>query len=160
MAKFLYKEIHEQGTTAFTVIFKDENDRVIIPKTSNFQLMKLDRTIIGERTFANGAFTGNKVILSGNDLSIFGDDDTRFRIFAVRGTYDSTYGNDLPCNCEVEFTITRVLNIDDRNANDENLGGKIIILKSTQNNLDGKTHIINSDLEFIDDFGGKIIITI
>lgn len=113
MAKFLNKMIHEQGTTVMNVSFKDERNREIIPKTSAFQLMKLDRSIIGTRTFANGDFTGNIVVLSGDDLAIFGDNDTRFRIFAVRGTYDSTLGDDLPINCEIEFVITRIMNIPD-----------------------------------------------
>lgn len=113
MAKFLNKTANEEGAMLLNVIFRDENKKEITPKTSAFQLMKLDRSVINSRTFANGAFLGNKVILSGDDLAVFGDDDTLFRIFAVRGTYDSTYSDDLPCVCEVEFVITRLLNIPD-----------------------------------------------
>lgn len=113
MAKFLNKIFNEQGTALLNVIFKDDENKIIIPKTQNWQLMKLDRSIINERTFANGIFTGDKVVLSGDDLAIFGDDDTRFRIFAVAATYDSTIGLDLPCNCEIEFVITRMINISD-----------------------------------------------
>lgn len=113
MAKFLNKQFHEQGTTALNVSFKDERNKDVIPKTQSWQLMKLDHTVLNNRTFENGSFTGNIVVLSGDDLAIFGDDDTRFRIFAVKATYDSTLGNDLPCNCEIEFVITRLQNISD-----------------------------------------------
>lgn len=162
MAKFLNKIFNEQGTSVLNISFKDERNRNIIPKTSNFQLSKLDYTIINNRTFANGAFTGNIVVLSGDDLAIFGDEDTRFRIFSVRATYDSTLGENLPCNCEIEFVITRLLNIPDKLIVDteENLGGKIKIINSSQNNLDGKTYIINSDFEFINNLDAKVVITI
>lgn len=114
MANFLNKIAHEEGAMLLNVIFRDERRREIVPKTQTFQLMKLDRSVINSRTFALGSFTGNKVILSGDDLAVFGDDDTLFRIFAVKGTYDSTYGDDLPCVCEIEFVITRMLNIPDQ----------------------------------------------
>lgn len=116
MAKFLNKTANEGGAFLLNIIFRDENKNVVSAKTQEWQLMKLDRSIVNNRSFANsvlGGFTGNRVVLTGDDLAIFGDDDTRFRIFAVKGTYDSTFGNDLPCVTEVEFVITRMLNVPD-----------------------------------------------
>ena len=114
MARFINKSFPEKGTSLLNIIHKDERGRVVVPKTQNFQLMKLDRSVVNSRTFVNGSFMGNKVILTGDDLAIFGNDDNRFRIFSVLSTYDSTYGDDLQCVDEVEFVITRILNIPDQ----------------------------------------------
>ena len=153
MRKFLYKEFHEQGTGVLQISFKDERNRDIIPKTAQFQLMKLDRSIINSRTFATGDFTGNTVVLSGADLAIFGDEDTRFRIFAVQITYDSTYGLDLTGNSEVEFVITRLMNMPDIPLyNNNDFGGKLSIIFS--HDFDGEIEIKNSY-----NFDGKIEIS-
>ena len=62
---------NEQGTAIVTFTFEDEVGNPVIMKTSAWQLMMVDGTIVNNRSFANCSFTGNTVVLSGDDLAIF-----------------------------------------------------------------------------------------
>ena len=100
---------NEQGTAIVTFTFEDEEGNPVVMKTSAWQLMKVDGTIVNNRSFANCSFTGDTVILSGDDLAIFEGIDTGVRIIAFKGTYDSTVGNDLPLTFEDRFSIKKLV---------------------------------------------------
>ena len=113
MAEFIHDKIFEKSTTAFIVELEDESLSIVDPKTAFWQLMRTDGTIINGRNFTSCPVVDGEIILSGDDLAIFGDLDTRIRVVAVTATYDSTLGIDLPCNTEFEFCITRMVSIVD-----------------------------------------------
>jgi hypothetical protein len=96
---------NEKGTAVFTIAFTDEDENAVVPNTAAWQLMKTDGTIVNERSFENCSFTGDAVVLSGDDLQLF-DNDSKKRVFAIHATYNSTAGDDLPLNDEVMFKIT------------------------------------------------------
>lgn len=113
MEELIQDEIFERSMVAFNVVLKDENLDIVTPKTASWQLMRSDGTIINNRTFANCPLQNNIIVLSGDDLAIFEGSDDRIRIVAIKTTYDSTLGNDLPCNKEFEFFITKMISIED-----------------------------------------------
>ena len=95
---------NERGTAVFTLTFTDEDDNTVIPTESAWQLMRSDGTIVNSRDFASCTFTGTTVVLTGDDLQLFDNDDKK-RIFAIQATYNSTAGNNLPLNDERQFKI-------------------------------------------------------
>ena len=99
---------NERGTAVFTIAFTDENDNTVVPNTAAWQLMQTDGTVVNERSFENCSLTETTVVLSGDDLQLF-DNDDRERIFAVQATYDSDVGSDLSLNDEVKFKITNLV---------------------------------------------------
>jgi hypothetical protein len=112
-SSFIHDDIYEKSTTAFIVELQDESLEIIEPKTAFWQLTKTDGTIINNRSFVNCPLVDGKIVLSGEDLAIFGDLDTRIRVVAIMATYDSTNGIDLPCNKEFEFCIIRMVSVVD-----------------------------------------------
>ena len=98
-------EAPEEGTLLATLSFKDSLGNSFTPDTSFWQLTKKsDGSVVNNRSFANGTFSGTQVVMSGDDLAIDSDGDVE-RIFAVQGTYTSSYGNGLPFTLEEEFKI-------------------------------------------------------
>lgn len=96
--------VNEEGTAVVTMTFLDFDGEPVTPVTRAWQLMKRDGTIINNRTFASGAFSGTTVVLSGDDLALDSTKDI-VRIFAIQGTYNHALGNGLPFTEEVEFNI-------------------------------------------------------
>lgn len=100
---------NEKGTAIVTLTFVDEDGAVVVPTSAAWQLMRLDGTIVNERSFANCPFSGTEVVLSGDDLAIYGTTDNGVRVFGVQAVYDSDTGTGLPLNDEVNFKIQRLL---------------------------------------------------
>ena len=100
---------NEKGTAIVTFTFTDEDGEAVVPATSAWQLMKTDGTIINSRSFANCSFIGSEIVLSGDDLAIFGPSDSGVRIIAFQGTYDSSSGSGLRLNDEERFTIEKLV---------------------------------------------------
>ena len=100
---------NEKGTAVVTLAFTDEDDNTVVPTSLEWQLMKSDGTVINSRTFANGSFVGTEIVLSGNDLAIFGNSDSGNRVLSIQGVYDSTAGSDLPLKDELKFVVNRLL---------------------------------------------------
>ena len=113
MEEFIHDDIYEKSTAGFVIELRDESLDIVEPKTAYWQLTKTDGTIINNRSFANCPLVDGKIIVSGDDLAIFGEMDTRIRVVAIMATYDSTNGLDLPCNKEFEFSIIRMVSIVD-----------------------------------------------
>ena len=101
----------ELGTAVITLAFTDEDGITVVPTSLAWQLTRTDGTVVNSRTFALGTFTGVTVVLSGNDLAMFGSRDTGKRVFSVQGVYDSTAGagTSLPLKAECEFSIEKLL---------------------------------------------------
>lgn len=117
----------EKGTAVFEIYYTDEDGTNVVPTGCAWQLMRSDGTIIGEdpddRTFAKSTFTcddtfvnnagvsvtGKILVISGDDLAVFGGTDNCERVLSVQGTYSSDAGSNLPVNGECEFEIDRLL---------------------------------------------------
>ena len=100
----------EEGTAVITLVFTDEDDNIVVPTSLAWQLSDKNGNIINENTFANNSFTGNTIVLTGDDLSLQSVTDEGDRYFAVQGVYDSSAGSDLPLHDEFKFTICNLIN--------------------------------------------------
>ena len=100
---------NEKSTAIVELTFTDEDGLVVVPTSAEWQLQKTDGTIVNERSFDNCSFSGTEVVLSGDDLAVFGTTDNGKRVFAVQAVYDSDAGSDLPLNDEVTFRIQKLL---------------------------------------------------
>ena len=103
---------NEEGTLAFTVTFTDETGTehdVASLTSARWQLSDEAGNVINNRSFANGLFTANPVILSGDDLAIGGNGTVRY--FAVSIVYNSTSGSGLTANDEQKFNINDLINV-------------------------------------------------
>ena len=111
---------NELGTAVITMSFTDEDDAAVTPTSLQWQLMKSDGTIVNDRAFADNAFTASAgeatVILSGDDLAMFGDKDNGRRVFSIQGEYDSTAGVGLPLKDEVNFRVQKLLGQTDQES--------------------------------------------
>lgn len=99
----------EKGTAIVTLAFTDEDGTTVVPTSLAWQLMRTDGTVINSRTFALGSFAGTTVVLSGDDLAMFGATDRGVRVFSVQGVYDSDAGTGLPLKGECRFKIDALL---------------------------------------------------
>jgi len=100
---------NEKGTAVVTFSFSDETDTEVTPKTNAWQLQNTSGRIINSRSFVNGSFSGTQIVLSGDDLALFGTTDTGNRVLGFQGTYDSDIGMNLSLTDEVTFTIESLL---------------------------------------------------
>ena len=100
----------EEGVALITMSFTDEDGNSITPDNLAWQLMDKFGNIINDRDFDSGYFSGNTVLLSGDDLALQDDLDDGVRYLGIKGTYDSTYGTSLPLKDEYKFTICSLLN--------------------------------------------------
>lgn len=102
----------EESTLVITASYFDEDDNAITPKTGTWTLSDANGTIINERedVVISGLSTSNTIVLSGDDLAI--TINTGFeRVFTLKITYDSSYGNDLRNNDEATFNIKDLINV-------------------------------------------------
>lgn len=97
----------ETGTYIITASFVDEAGDAVTPNTVLWDLMDYDDNIINEREDESETpDTSVDIVLSGDDLAVVTDtrDDTIRRVY-VHGTYDSTYGDDLPYRASILFKV-------------------------------------------------------
>lgn len=107
----------EEGTLVVQCVFTDEAGSAVSPNTLTWTLSDRQGTIINSRE--NEVVPGvdiastTYIVLSGNDLAFLSTEvgAEAERIFTLKGTYDSTYGNDLPLNYEVMFYIPNLVNV-------------------------------------------------
>lgn len=99
----------ELGTALVTLAYTDEGGNTVVPTSLAYQLMKTDGTVVNSRTFAASTFSGTSIVLSGDDLAIFGSSDSGRRVLSVQGVYDSDAGSDLPLKAELRFTVQSLL---------------------------------------------------
>lgn len=91
--------VNEKGTCVATVNLIDETGKEASPITSQYKLLSPTETLIPWTDF-----TGNEIVLTGDQLSI-GVDGSIDRTFAVQGTYNSDAGTGLNFTEEVDFQI-------------------------------------------------------
>jgi len=101
----------EEGVGIITLSFTDEDNNVVVPTSLQWQLADKNGAVINSRTFASGSFSGNTVVLSGNDLALQSVTDEGDRYFTVKGLYTSSAGTNLPLIGELKFTICSLVNI-------------------------------------------------
>ena len=103
----------EKGTAVIEMAFTDEDGTAVTPTDLEWQLMRASGTVINDRTFALSSFTATagaaSITLTGDDLAMFGMDDTGRRVFSIQGVYDSTAGTDLSITGEAVFFIEQLL---------------------------------------------------
>lgn len=114
----------ERGTYAITNIqFLDEDDTVIPPKTDTCKYCLTDKAgvvINAKQDVIIPTTPTMNLVLSGDDLAVSGTPDKTFtsngvitkqyqRHVALRGTVDSTLGNDLPVTKEFIFFIEDIV---------------------------------------------------
>ena len=112
MAQMISVTPKENGTAIVTIIPKDEDGvaltfaQLIDPE---WQLMRRDGTVVNDRTFESSSMTSLEFILSGEDLEIFNDGDSRIRFISFQAKYNSTIGSNLPLIDAAKFEITSVI---------------------------------------------------
>ncbi len=112
MTQSISVQPNEKGTAVVTIAPVDEDDTALgISDLTNpqWQLMKSDGTVINSRSFANCPLSSLTFVLSGDDLAVFGNNDSCRRVLSFQATYDSTAGNGLPLKGECKFSIDRLL---------------------------------------------------
>lgn len=104
----LEKVADEESSYIIRLIFKDEDGALFVPATLVWSLSAVDGQIINSRykIVPSAISSTTYVVLSGDDLQLI-DKKSSFedRIFTISGTYNSTYGNNLPFNKEYFFKI-------------------------------------------------------
>lgn len=100
------------GTAIISMTFRDEDGTEVVPSNLQWQLINKAGDIINDRDFASNDFSGDTVVLSDADLLLQTNLDSGERWFAVKGTYNSSAGSDLPLIGELKFTIADIKNID------------------------------------------------
>lgn len=111
MAQSISVKPAEQGTAIVTISPTDEDDTAIsFGDLSNpqWQLMRTDGTVVNGRTFAASSMTSLEVVLSGDDLAMFGATDSGKRIFSFYAKYDSSAGSGFPLVAEGAFVIDKM----------------------------------------------------
>lgn len=103
---------NEESTLVITASYYDEDDNAITPKTAYWTLTDKNAVVINSRkdVAISGLATSNNIVLSGDDLAVNAITGTE-RVFLIKITYDSNYGNDLPLNDIVTFNIKDFINI-------------------------------------------------
>jgi hypothetical protein len=111
--QFITVKPAEQGTAKITIAPTDDAGTALVIgqlATPQWQLMKMDGTIVNSRSFALSTITALVWKLSGDDLAIFGDGDPGNRILSIQATYTSVeLGAGCPLNAECRFSIQRLL---------------------------------------------------
>ena len=103
----------EQSTYFPIISFLDEDENNENVKTLKWTLSDAFGNIINNRDgeeIINPSLV-ETIVLSGDDLAIFGDNDLLKRVLTIQATYDSDLGNDLPLNGEGIFNIIPLIAI-------------------------------------------------
>ena len=106
----------EKGSAIVTVSPVDEDGAALLfAEVTNpqWQLMKVDGTVVNDRTFTNSSLSSFSWSISGDDLAFFDSGDNGWRVIAFKATYTSTLGSDLPLIAEGEFEIDALLSVAD-----------------------------------------------
>lgn len=96
--------VNERSTLVLELIIKDSTGTVVVPTATNWQLQKLDGTIVNNRSFANGSLSGTTIVITDDDTALDSTGDIK-RILAVEALYDSAIGSDLKITGEIMIYI-------------------------------------------------------
>lgn len=104
----LATHVSEEGTAIFTVDFKDEDDQAVVPNSVTWKLTDGDGTVVNSKSAESETPASSvDIVLSGDDLEIsagFGGSAEK-RYVTVYGTYNSSYGSNLPYTHQFDFPI-------------------------------------------------------
>ena len=97
----------EQSTYIITAAFTDEDGNAEDVKTLTWSLTDGHGNVINSRSDVTVTAPGSSenIVLSGDDLALFGDDDDGARVVTVEATYDSDNGSDMPLKDKCSFTV-------------------------------------------------------
>lgn len=108
MSGFLATKAVEKSTYVITIEFTDESGDPVTPNTVTWTLSDVYGAIINSREDVTLTPTATgTIVLSGDDLVV-----TNYsveRVLTVAGTYDSTYGSDLPFKDSVRFDLDNLV---------------------------------------------------
>ena len=107
---FLTETPIEGGTFLVTVSFYDEKGNAVTPQSLKWTLSDMEGRVVNNRSEEEISDLSSTVdiFLTGDDLAVFEDDNTR-RILTVWGTYNSSHGNNLPLREQFIFEIEKLI---------------------------------------------------
>jgi hypothetical protein len=97
----LNKEAKEHGTYIVELKFRDETNTLVVPNTLSWTLTDEENNVINSRLDVIVDIPDSiiNIVLSGNDL------EPGYEILTIKGTYNSTYGLNLPLTDSVKFLV-------------------------------------------------------
>jgi hypothetical protein len=97
----------ESSMYVISASFADPDGTAFTPKTCRWSLTDLGGLVINSRTKVLVPITGSthSFLLCGADLLFSASPTGGARVFTLEGTFDSTYGNDLPFRTECQFEV-------------------------------------------------------
>ena len=106
--KTLSKEAKEGGTYVIELRFKDEDGNLVNPNTLEWWLSDTNGNPINnkEAISVSSPTSTTNVVLMGNDLT------PGWKIFTIKGTYDSNYGNNLLLRDAIKFYVRDLIEED------------------------------------------------
>jgi len=112
MTDFISVRPAEKGTAVVTIAPVDEDGVALtFGQLTNpqWQLMKTNGAVVNDRTFTLSALSGLSWVISGDDLAIFGSNDSGNRVISFQAEYDSSLGTGLPLTAECVFAIDKLV---------------------------------------------------
>lgn len=102
----MIKEAIEGDMVAMEVRLKDENGNSVVPNNIFWSLYDTDENIINNRDNISASSLGKttRIVLKGNDLT------PGWRIFFIKGNYDSVNGKNLPFTESLKFYVKESYN--------------------------------------------------
>lgn len=102
----IVKVVPEESTAVFRCIFKDELGASVVPTTLVWDLTALDGTVIAyNQTPTAIAATTYIPVFGSNTRILAGEESYGERLLTIRGTYNSTNGNNLPLHKQIKFRV-------------------------------------------------------
>jgi hypothetical protein len=97
----------EEGTYVITRTFRDEAGTAVTPNAGlNWTLTDTAGNVVNSRSaVAITPASSVNIVLSGDDLALSSTYAGRRRVLIIEGTYNSTFGNNLPLKLECRFDI-------------------------------------------------------
>ncbi|NIQ10418.1 MAG: hypothetical protein GWO23_12500 [Gammaproteobacteria bacterium] len=102
----------EKGTFAIVATITDEDGAALVPNTLTWTLTDEDGTVINSRSavVVNSPASVNNIVLSGADLALsVATNRSELRVLTLEGTYDSSYGVDLPLKDAIKFYVYNII---------------------------------------------------
>jgi len=107
-------EASEESTAVFTVGFEDEDDQPVTPNSIKWKLTDASGVVVNSRNdVVVSPATEINIVLSGDDLVMSAgfSGDARKLYVTIYGTYNSTYGSNLPYNHQFDFPVANLVAI-------------------------------------------------
>ena len=104
----------EKSTFVLQCDFTDENGQEVAPATLIWTLTDAAGTVINSRADVNVADPESTeyIVLTGDDLQIFGTDEQEARLVTIEATYDSDLGTGLHLKESAEFAVEQLIAVD------------------------------------------------